>query len=114
MYSVPSLLVLTIICFFLIKGALGVMKKEWESSGRVRELGEKATALTFREQELKEDIVRLQTEEGIKDEIKKRFSVTQEGEHIAIIVDEKRSSTSTDTSQLPWFRRFWNAIIKNK
>lgn len=88
--------------------------KEWESSKRTEGLEARVSALAFREQELKEGVARLQTEEGIKDEIKERFSVTEDGEYVAIIVDEKRSPTSTDSSTLPWYRRFWSAIIGNK
>lgn len=90
------------------------MKKERESSRISEDLEEKAKILSLREQELKENIARIQTEEGIKDEIKERFSVTQEGERVAVIVDERNSSTSTDDSTLPWYRKFWNAIMGNK
>lgn len=90
------------------------MDKERASSERAKDLEEKASALVLREQELREGIARLKTEEGIKDEIKERFSVTQEGERVAIIVDEKRSATSTDTFMPPWYKRFWDAIMGNK
>lgn len=114
MYSIPSLIILFIITFLLVKGTIGVMNKERESSRISKNLEEKAKTLSLREQELKENIARIQTEEGIKNEIKERFSVTQEGEHVAVIVDERNSSTSMDNLTLPWYRRFWNAIIGNK
>ena len=113
-YSIPLLIVLSIIAFLLVKGAVRVTNKERESSERSRDLGEKTAALVLREQELREGIARLETEEGVKDEIKERFSVTQEGEYVAIIVDEKSVSTSTDTSLLSWYKRLWTAIIGSK
>jgi len=113
-YSLPLLIVLFIITFFLAKGAIGVMNKERESSRISKDLEEKAKIFSLREQELEEDIARIQTEEGIKDEIKERFSVIQEGEHVAVIVDERNSSSSTDDSTLPWYRKFWNVIMGNK
>ncbi len=114
MYSFPSLIVFTIVAFFLVRGAFKVMDKEWESSRRVDNLEGKAVALTLREQELKDSIDRLKTEEGLKEEIKERFNVTQEGEYVAVIVDKKEVSSSTDSSTLSWYKRFWTAIMGNK
>ncbi|MDO8569789.1 MAG: hypothetical protein Q7R89_03405 [bacterium] len=110
-YSAPSLIVLLLIAFLLAKGAVGVMNKEWESREQSNNLEGKTAALVTRERELRENIARLETEEGIKDEIRKRFSVTQEGELVAVIVDDSRVSTSTDSSLWPWYKKLWFAII---
>ena len=90
------------------------MNKEWTSSERLGNLEKKMATLVLREQELSEDIARLETEEGIKDEIKERFSVTQEGEFVAVIVDEKGVSSSTDNSTLPWYKKLWSVIMGSK
>ena len=111
MYSFPSLALFLIFAFFLVKGAIGVVGKERESSARVSTLEEKARTLASREEELKYDISHLQTEEGIRDEVRERFSATEEGEYVAIIVDDKTVATSTDTSLWPWYKKLWNAII---
>lgn len=110
-YSIPSLIILLVVAFFLVRGATAVINKERESSARSKDLKEKMITLTAREQELKEGISRLQTEEGIKNEIKERFSVTQEGEYVAVIVDDRRVSSSTDGSAMPWYKRFWIVIM---
>lgn len=110
-YSLPSIIILSIIAFFLIKGALEVMNKERGSSERLKVLEEKAAALLLREQELREGVTHLQTEEGIKDEIRERFSVTEEGEYVAIIVDDREVSSSTEDWSWPWYKRLWSAII---
>lgn len=109
-YSLPALVVLVLLTFFLARGAFRVMEKEFESKARAKDLAEKAIMLSLREQELKENLARLKTEEGIKDEIKERFSVTQEGEYVAVIVNDPGTSTSTDDSTRPWYKRFWYAI----
>ena len=113
-YSIPSIIILSIIAFILTKGALGVMNKEWKSSELSKDLEEKAAALVLREQELREGVRRLETEEGIKDEIREKFSVTQEGEHVAVIIDDRGASSSTDSSTLPWYKRLWIAIMGDK
>ena len=111
MYSYPSLLALLIITFFLAKGAVNVLGKQKESRERAKMLEEKAASLVLREAELSEAVRHLQTEEGIKEEIKERFSVTQEGEYVAIIVDERKNASSTDRSTWPWYKKLWFSII---
>jgi len=113
-YSIPSLLVLFAIALLLAKGALGVVSKEKESSERLRYLEEKENSLSLREQELRKGVARLQTEEGIENEIKEKFSVTQEGEYVAVIVDDRRISSSTDELRLVWYKRFWSFITGDR
>ena len=113
-YSIPSLIILSIIAFLLTKGALGVMNKERTSSELSKDLEEKAAALVLREQELREGVRRLETEEGIKDEIREKFSVTEEGELVAVIIDDRGASSSTDSSTLPWYKKLWLAIMGDK
>ena len=113
-YSIPSLIILSIIALILTKGALGVMNKERTSSELSKDLEEKAAALVLREQELREGVRRLETEEGIKDEIREKFSVTEEGELVAVIIDDRGASSSTDSSTLPWDKKLWLAIMGDK
>lgn len=83
---------------------------ERQSAKRVQELETQSQALTLRENELQEGIQHLQTEEGIVDEIRGKFSVAREGEYMAIIVDEKAKATSTeDEGGLKWFKNLWKS-----
>ena len=95
LYSFPSLCLLAILTFFLAKGALGVVGKERESAQRISMLEAKALALNGRKTELEDGIEKLQTEEGITEEIKNKFSVERPGEYVAIIVDERQKASST-------------------
>ena len=111
LYSVPSLVLLSALTLVLAKGAVGVLSKERLSEEQARILSEEAEALALRKNELKDDIASLETETGINEEIRRRYSVTQEGEHLAIIVDAKKSATSTDEGRKPWYKRLWAVII---
>ena len=113
-YSIPTLLILALFAAFMTKGAVGVIQKDRESSSMLSELQDKAAALVSREGELKAGIADLHTEKGIKDEIRERFGMIQDGEHIAIIVDEKNSATSSNDSLLPWYQKVWHVIINFK
>lgn len=112
LYSVPSLLVLGILATFLARGAFNLVMVERQSAERVKELEAEVKALDVREGELTASIEKLQTEDGIVEEIKEKFSAVREGEHVAIIVDERRKATTSEEEKKGWFGRFWDAIMR--
>ena len=111
LYSIPSLIILTVLAFLVARGAERMVVKEYQSSERVEALAKQATDLASREEKLERNVTYLKTDEGVKEEIRSKFGVTQAGEHVAIIVDERHSSTSTDDMKKPWYKRFWDAIM---
>ena len=111
MYSIPSLLLLAVFAFLLVKGAIGVMGKERESANTLKELEEKAETLEEREYELEGKIARIKTEEGLFEAIKEKFSVIRAGEHVAIIVDERATTSSGKILKPIWYKRMWTAIM---
>ncbi|MBI1974256.1 MAG: septum formation initiator family protein [Candidatus Zambryskibacteria bacterium] len=112
MYSLPVIILLSIAAFTLTKGAIKILVKEKESRQKVEALRQEISAMTVREELLKKKIERLGTPEGLEEEIKEKFSVVREGEHAAIIVDEKRSATSTDVLKMPWYKKLFIRIIR--
>jgi cell division protein FtsB len=113
-YSWPSLILLTLITFFLVKGAANIFLIERENASRVQELENQSASLVLRERELKSEIEKLKTPEGIIEAIKDKFSATREGEYVAIIVDERKKATSTPQSKDSWYKSVWNAIMRDK
>jgi len=110
MYSVPVLIGLFILLIILGRGVVGVLEKERLSREHVRDLEEKALALTIRSQELEDDIKNLDTEEGVIRELKEKFNVVEEGEHVVVVVEERRSSTSSQEEENSWLGGFWTNI----
>lgn len=96
MYSWPALLALLALAVLLVQGSAGVVKKQVESASRVRELESTAADLRERSRKLEENIGLLDTEKGIVEEIREKFNVSGEGEHVAVIVDEEIKATSTE------------------
>ena len=111
LYSWPALILMVVLVFFLIKGSAEVMVKERESAKRVENLEKETEALSAREAELRDGIARLQTEEGIVEEIREKFSVAREGEYVAIIVDEKANASSTESTEGSWYKKILGAIM---
>ena len=107
LYSMPTIIVLFVFTFFIVKGTMGVLEKEWESAKLANQLKGQAISLSAREQDLKDGISRLQTKEGLENEIRGKFNVTQEGEHVAVIVDDKKVTNVNNTSPTHWYQKLW-------
>jgi cell division protein FtsB len=110
LYSWLSLGVLAVITFFVVKGAFGIIQIERKSAERVRELEREATELTLREEKLKDEIEYLKTPDGVVDAIKDKFSVTREGEYVAIIVDERSRASSSEEEEAGWLAGLWQGV----
>lgn len=83
---------------------------------RVRELRTKdeLSALVLREEHLVGEIARLNTENGREEEMRERFGVGKEGEHLIVIT--KKESENTDGSHpiVPWYGVIWNRLFKKE
>jgi len=112
LYSVPVLVVLFIVTGLAIRSTYNIVKKYQESAGHVNILEQKIGNLIDREQQLKNDIFRLGTDEGVDKEIKEKFNVVKDGGKVAIMIDEDDRINSTTTITSTWYKRFWDAIIR--
>lgn len=104
LYSLPVLALCAAFVFVLARGAASIMMKERESARTLAALEEKNAALAARQEELKEEVARLGTEEGVMEEIRSKFNVTRPGEHLAIVVKEEAKASTTEPSAL---KRGW-------
>ena len=111
-YSWFSIVILLFLAFFLTKGAIGMVAKERESAKRMDETLERVKELETRETELKSSIELISTTEGLEREIREKFGVTREGEHLALVVDPQPAATSTDDTKRPWYKRLLDAIMR--
>src|SRR4051812_24741836 len=89
MYSTPALVALAIVVVFMARGSYQVVEKMNESKTHVRDLESQVNTLKSRKVELERNINKLQTAEGVDSEIKGKFSVSKEGEKVAVIVDAR-------------------------
>ncbi len=111
LYSWPALILLAAITFVFVRGTYIVFTKKAESEQYVQTLNSKAIALKAEESELKAEIASLGTSAGIEKEVKEKYNVAKEGEHVVILVDKPDTATSTALEGRPWWHRAWDAII---
>lgn len=87
------------------------MVKERESAKTLRELEERSEILSERERVLEAKIARIQTLDGLYEAIKDKFSVAREGEHVAIIVDERRDAAVVkESGAIIRLKAFWEEV----
>ncbi len=109
--SLPILILMLVPTFFLVRGAISIMTKSYESAQTLEQLEKEADALSQRQAELKVGIDKLQSGEGVEDEIRSKFNVALEGEQVAIIVEEKPTATTSNEERGSWYQKWWDAII---
>ncbi len=111
LYSLPILALVVALALLLARGAGSIMLKERESARTLEALREKNADLRVREEELKGEVARLGTEEGILEEIRSKFNVARPGEHLAIVVNERVVATTSEPSALrrgwEWLTQLW-------
>jgi len=72
---------------------------------RVRELRTKdgLSVLLLREEHLVREIERLNTEEGREEEMRERFGVGREGEHLIVITKKELENSDGSHPIVPWY-----------
>lgn len=89
MFSVPVLILLFIILFFVAKGSWGVYKKYSLSKSELENSQSDLAVLEEKKEKIESKIEKLQTETGIEKEIRSKFDVAREGEKLIVIVEDK-------------------------
>lgn len=105
-HSPIALLLIFIFLILFIYNIIGLIEKERETAQKKDLALEQLSDLRAREDLLKKDIQKFQTEEGQEEIIRDKYQVAKEGEKMVTIVDEESSS-----EQLPDKKEnhgFWN------
>jgi cell division protein FtsB len=104
LYSRWMVVVLFILTLFLGRATWSVYVKEQESRANAALAHKELERLVERQNVLNAEIQRLSTDEGIEEEIRSKFSVSKEGEHFFVIVDEDKATTTDDANKKDgWF-----------
>ena len=112
MYHKATLICLALILLFVIHSTWVVYKKK-KTSEEIKSVSlRNVTELQTREKELESRIERLQTEPGIEEEIRSKFTVAKAGENMVIVVDDDSQNTSTTSQKLSFWQKIWNIFSK--
>jgi cell division protein FtsB len=109
LYSPITLIFLSIIFIFVLKGSWGLYNKEKFSRESLEKQKSELEKLIDREKSLASSIEYLKTDQGIENEIRSKFRAVKEGEKVSVIVDEEASTVmkvSTTTKNGFWYSIF--------
>ena len=68
--------------------------------------------LLARDTELKSRIDRLETEPGIEEEIRSKFTVAKNGENMVVVVEDAPTAMSTTTPDSGFLQKIWHFFFK--
>ena len=88
------------------------MEKNLESKKNVVLLEDQLSEARKKNEELSKHIAILNTEEGVESEIRQKFSVSKEGEQVAVIIDPKPLAETGPVEKESIFVRIGNWFSK--
>lgn len=89
-YSIPVLILLLVILFFVLRGTWGVYQRASLSKDKLMLAQVEVTELKKRQENISSKISRLNTNTGIEEEIREKFNVVKEGEEMVVIIDKEK------------------------
>ena len=107
-YSRITIVVIFIAIIFLAKAVYDIFEKQRMSAEDVAIVEKDYDGLKTRQSMLKSEIDKLNTSEGIEEEIRGKYSVAKPGETVVVIVD---STSSTSTSIEDGSKSLWQKFI---
>ncbi len=98
-YSIPVLILLLVILFFVLKGTWIIFMKSSYSHKQKIAVEAELIALQERKNSIEKKIQRLNTETGVEEEIRSKYDVAKEGEKLIVIVDEEEKEVDTEENK---------------
>lgn len=98
-YSIPVLILLLVVLFFVLKGTWIIFMKSSYSHKQKIAVEAELIALQERKNSIEKKIQRLNTETGVEEEIRSKYDVAKEGEKLIVIVDEEEKNVDTNENK---------------
>lgn len=108
MYHKVTLSLLFLMVLVFIHSTWVVYKKKVESEELMNISKERVISLKEREVDLNQKISRLDTEVGIEEEIRSKFSVTKDNENMVVVVSREEKVATTVPEHLSLWSKFIN------
>lgn len=108
-YSIPALIGIAILAIILVRATIGIYHKEVESRNNLAAVSVEFATLEKRYGILKSETDKLNTEEGIEQEIRQKFQVAKPGESLLVVVD-KPLPPSVQNDDSGFFSKMWSSM----
>ena len=108
LYSRGVLFCLFLLLLLVSKATWSLYDKERESRKNLDRVEADLLALSLREEQLKKDITRLRTPEGIESEIREQFQVARPGESMVVLVEDTKEPPEQTVEERSLISKFFD------
>ena len=108
-----AIVILAVICLFLGRAVWNIYQKNALARAGRDETARELQDLKLRQTNVEVKLSKMQTRQGVEEEIRKTLPVAKDGEHVITIIDQTGSDTpSGDASSTVTKPGFWAAVMK--
>lgn len=109
--SWPVIIFLGFLLLVFAFGVVGFMSK-MSATRENREVAEKKLIeLENKKARLTSEITKLETEDGVEENIREKFGLAKEGEGLIVVVEDK-NKVEVIVEEKGWFASFWDNLFK--
>ncbi|MCE9549293.1 septum formation initiator family protein [Candidatus Nomurabacteria bacterium] len=112
LHSTPFLLVLGVVAIFFAYNMIGLVGKMRETVRNKQIAEEKVSELQKSKESLSLDIAKLNTKQGLEEDIRERFGLVKEGESVIVIVEDKNETEVDAKANSGGFFSFLKNLFK--
>ena len=109
-YHKATLVVLFLIVLLLARSTWLVWGKKQESEEMRRVSSQNVEELRARNDNLQSKIGKLDTNSGVEQEIRAKYSVVKEGENMVVVVEDPDSKSATTTQEMGFWKKIWHFL----
>ena len=110
-FSWVTILSLVFVMFILTKGVFGMYQKNVRASERAQDALIELAKVEKREASLSKSLGHIKTSRGVEEELRRKFDVSREGEHLLVIVD-KEVEPEAEQEASSWFGGLWRKLVQ--
>lgn len=112
-YSPITLFVMLVVVLVFIYNMIDIVEKTRETAKKKKFVEEQVDKLKNREAVLENNIVKLNTQEGIEEEIREKYQLVKKGEKMVVIVDGEENAEDLNVNEVKKnsFKSFWKNMF---
>lgn len=104
LYSWPALALLVLVSILLVRGTWSMYTKYRDAKERTQVAASELAAVQERKVLLQGQLERIKTSNGVEEELRHKFDVAREGEHLVVIVDKEVTPETPTSTPTLWQR----------
>ncbi len=108
-FSWVTLLSLLLLSLLLARSVVGMYHKNARASERVQDARTELSKVEERRESLSKSLGHIKTTKGVEEELRRKFDVAREGEHLLVIVD-KEVEPEVPKDDGSWLGDLWHKL----